>query len=72
VSRFSTFCIFKRNIVGKIGAKSSKSVEKENIFFGPLASSAEVMIFRVMQYIEVKKKFVHIVGHMGIKRRRIL
>jgi hypothetical protein len=39
-------------------------------FFGPLASSAEVMIFWVMHNIEAKN-FFHNVGFMGIKRRRI-
>jgi hypothetical protein len=43
---------------------------QKNNFFGPLASSAEVMTFWVMHYIEAKNCF-HNVGFMGIKRCRI-
>jgi hypothetical protein len=42
----------------RIGAKPSNSLERANTYlFGPLASSVEVMIFRIVQYIEVRNFF---------------
>jgi hypothetical protein len=41
-------------------------------FFNQSNFIAEVITFRVMQYIRGQKFFFHNVGLMGIKRRRIL